>query len=122
MKKIISVKPVTELELQFEDGKSLQLVFDMQALSNFYSLPEGLASFLNENSLVERCAMIIYIGGLEHDSRLTIEKARSIVSNMDPASITEVVSEFSLSMGAANNQMLQELQKKTMQEFLEKLK
>jgi hypothetical protein len=122
MRKTINVKEPTELELKFEDGKSLILKFDMEALSNFYEMPEGLNGFIHEESMVERCAMIVYISGLAQDNELTMEKSRAIVANMDPASITDVVTEFMLSMGGSNNELIKELQKKTMQEFLQKLK
>ena len=41
-KKTINVKPVSEIELQFEDGKSLTLRFDVKALVNFNDLKGGL--------------------------------------------------------------------------------
>lgn len=116
-KKSVNVKEPTELELKFEDGKSLTLLFDVEALLKFNDLPGGLAAFVNEQSIPERCAMVLYIGNKD----LEIDEARKLVSNMDPGSITEIMLEFTTSMGATNNQMLQELQKKTMQEFMVKM-
>jgi hypothetical protein len=121
MKKIINVKPVTEIELKFEDGSSLDICFDAEAVSNFSELEGGLTAFIKEDSMPERCAKIIFIGARSKKSDFTLEAARAIVANMAPTTITEIVLEFNESMGAASNEVQSELQKKLMEQYLEKI-
>jgi hypothetical protein len=121
MKKTISVKPVTEIELQFEDGNSLDIRFDAEAISNFSELDGGLTAFINEDKLPERCAKIIFVGARARRADFTLEEARAVVSTMAPTTITEIVFEFNESMGATSNGVQSELQKKLMAQYLEKI-
>jgi hypothetical protein len=122
MKKIIKVQPISEIELEFDNEKSLYIRFDMEALLRFDDIPGGLTSFIADTSVAERCAKVIYIGAVNSNPGFTLEKAREIVVNMDPNSVMEVLIEFGNSMGTTNNEMIKELQKKTMMEFLAKQK
>lgn len=122
MKKRINVKPVTELELIFEDGKSLTLKFDVEALTHFNDFEDGMQGFLKDKSTPEICAKIVYIGGSSHNDNLDINEARKIVSNMDPATITEIIYEFNESMGVTQNEAQKELSKKLMAQFLNQMK
>jgi hypothetical protein len=108
---------VTELELKFEDGESLDIVFDMEALSNFNEIEGGLNAFIKEDKMPERCAKIIFIGAKAKQQEFTLEKARAIVSELSPVTITEIMNEFNESMGAAKNGVQSELQKKLMAQF-----
>ena len=121
MKKTFNVKPVTEIELKFENGESLDIVFDIEAISNFTDLEGGLTSFIQEDKLPERCAKIIYIGAKARKQDFTLEDARTLVSNMDTLTITEVMNEFNESMGAAKNGVQSELSKKLMAQYLDKI-
>lgn len=118
-RKVISVKPVTELELQFEDGKSLCVVFDTEAFMNLSELDGGLTGFSSEKSLPEQCAKIIYAGAKSRNKNFTLEDSRALVSNMDIASITDVINEFSESVGMTKNGVQGELQKKLMEQFIQ---
>lgn len=121
-KRIINVLPVSELELQFEDETKLTLVFDMAAIANFNDLEGGMTAFVKENNIPERCAKIIYIGAKSGDHNFTLEKARTLVSQLSPVTITEIMNEFSESMGVSKNGVQSELQKKLMEEFLKSMK
>lgn len=122
MKKIINVKPVTELELQFESGETLSLRFDVKAISNFNEIEGGINDFLKEMSMPEMCAKVIYIAGVSNNSELTLERARVITSNLDPMTITEIMTEFNISMGSGKNEVQKEIQKKLMEQFLAQMK
>jgi len=127
MRKDINVKPVTELVLNFEDGKSITLIFDMRSLLNINDLEGGIAALFKDSSLTglcalpELCAKVIYIGAKEEQKDFTLEEARILVSNMDLMSINEVMSEFNMSMGVVNNEVQGETQKKLMMQFLQTL-
>jgi hypothetical protein len=118
MKKIINVKLVNELELKFEDGKSLTLKFDVQALSHILDFKGGLEEFIKDPSTPEVCAKLLYIGAVSNNVEFTVEEARKVVSNLDPATITTIINEFNESMGAGTNEVNKELQKKMMALFL----
>ena len=121
MKKTFNVKPVTEIELKFENGESLDIVFDIEAISNFTDLDGGLTTFINEDKLPERCAKIIYIGAKARRQEFTLEEARILVSNMDTVTITDIMNEFNESMGASKNGVQSELTKKLMAQYLDKI-
>lgn len=119
MKKSIKSKKPTEIELEFEDGNSLSLIFNAEAISNFNELENGLKSFITEDSFSERCAKIIYIGALDRHPDLTIEKARILVSQMDFNSLMEITNEFTGSIGS--NGEISKMQKKLMEQLLNKI-
>lgn len=112
MKKVINVKPLNEIELQFEDGKSLTLKFDCEALLRFNDIAKD---FYKDKSIPEICAKVVYIGA----KTITLEEARAIVANLDPGSIMEIVSEFNESMGVSLKGAQKEYAKKLMAQFLE---
>lgn len=120
-RKTINVKPVSELELQFEDGKSLVLRFDTQALLNFNELEGGLTGFIKEKSIPVMCSKVVYIGAKATDGNFTYEEALKITSELDPGTIMEIINEFNESMGTSKNEVQSELQKKLMAEFVKNL-
>jgi hypothetical protein len=115
MKKVINVKPLTEIELQFEDGKCLSLIFDVEALLRFNNIAED---FYKDTSTPEICAKIVYIGA----KTITIEESRAIVSSLDPGTIIEIITEFNESMGVAQNGVQKEYAKKMIAQFLNSAK
>lgn len=115
MKKTINVRPITEIELVFEDGKSLQLKYDVKALLFFNDVADGL---FQDPSIPEICAKVVYIGAASNTEGFTIEEARTIVSNLDPETITVIIDEFTKGMGLQSNEVSKELQKKLMDRFL----
>jgi hypothetical protein len=120
-RKTINVKPVTELELQFEDGKSLTLRFDVQALLNFNDLEGGLTGAIKEKSIPIMCSKVVYIGAKAVDENFTYEEAVKITSELDPSTIVDIINEFNESMGTTKNEVQSEAQKKLMKEFIESL-
>lgn len=121
-KKVISAIPLSELELQFIDGTNLTLVFDMESIANLRHLKGGMTSLIKESSIPEKCAKIIFIGAKSRNHDFTLEKARKLVSQLSPITITEIINEYSESMGATKDGVQSELQKKLMEEFLKSLK
>jgi hypothetical protein len=117
LKKKINVKPVTELELCFEDGKTIELVFNTESLMYFTEIGEITdISKLTKTSLPELCSKIVYAGAVVKDGSFTLEEARKIVSNLDIGTVTEIIQEFTGNMDTGENKA--ELQKNLMREFL----
>jgi hypothetical protein len=115
MKKRINVKPLTELELVFEDGKNLELVYDVKALLHFNELAN---EFLKDPTIPEICAKIVYIGGADRNESFDLEEARKVVACLDPETITIIINAFNETMGAGKNEVQKDLQKKLMEMFL----
>jgi hypothetical protein len=120
MRKIINAKEATELELKFDDEHSLLIVFDTEAISNFELLEGGLNSYMKEDKTPERCAKVIYIGAIARQPEFTLEDARKLVSELSPVTITEILNEFNESIGASNNGVVNEMQKKLLDRIMEK--
>ena len=116
-KKVIACRPAPEVELAFDGGDTVLLRFDVYAMMCLQEMAEdGLAKLLTESSTPELCALIIYAGGQR--SGLTLEKSRALVSDMDPATITEIINEFNSSVNRTSNEAQEELAKKMMAQFL----
>ena len=112
-KKYYAVKPPVEIEIEFADGKKLELVFDVKSLFHLND-PEigGIEALLDNVSQPELCAKIIYAGAKEKSPDLTLEMARAIVTNLDIFTITGIINDFSESIGADKNMVLRDAQKK----------
>ncbi|WP_312373014.1 hypothetical protein [Lachnoclostridium sp.] len=120
MKKTYAVKPKTEIQLQFEDGKNLNITFDAAAVYHLINdFEDGLNESLNTN-YTELCARIIYAGSVEHEQEMSIEKARMIVSNLDIETLTDLINDFTDSLGKEKKAEIVEYQKKSMTEFVNK--
>jgi hypothetical protein len=122
MKKTFSVKPVNEVELRFEDGKSIILMFDVNSLMNFSEIDGGINSILKEKSISELCAKIIFAAGAHYNEGFDLQEARRIVSELDIQTVTDIINEFNQSVGVTQNEVQTELQKKLMAQFLTNLK
>lgn len=122
MKKTINVKEPTELELIFTDGKSLLLLFDVEALTNFSNLRNGLTGYIKEKSLAKRTAMILYAAHLHYNSAFTYEEAKRIIANLDPATVMAINLEFTNNIGMTDNADMQDMIKKNLREILETAK
>lgn len=120
-KKKINVKPVSELELQFEDGNIVTLRFDVKALLNFNDFEDGLTGFIKDASLPTMCSKVIYIGAKSLDDNFTYEDALKITAELDPCTITEIINEFNESMGTSKNELQGEYQKKLMEQFVRQI-
>lgn len=104
MKKTINCKPVTEIELAFEEGKSIVLRFDLLALMNLKDMHE--LTTLSEEPLPEVCAMLI---ASSSSGAVTLEEARTIVSGMDLATVMLIMSEWSDALGVAEDEATKKL-------------
>lgn len=120
MRKKYSVKPVTEIELEFPD-RTLLLRFDMAAVFHANDLDGGLMGLLKSDQATDICAKIIYMGACEQEKGFSIEDARAIVAMMDIQTLESIMNDFAESLGADIRGELGEMQKKTMLEILEKL-
>lgn len=120
MKKTYAVKPKTEIELQFEDGKSINITFGAAAIQHLITDFDGGLSEALESEYTELCARIIYSGSVEHESEMSIDKAKQIVSNLDLETLTSIIEDFTDSLGKEKKAEIKELQKKSMMEFVTK--
>ena len=117
MKKTYNVKPITEIELVFEDGYKIDLSFDARAtyhLTTDFNINE-LADNL---SIPEFCAMIMYSSSVENNKDMTIDKARELVCQMDMETINNIILDYQEASGVSKNEQMKELQKKTMENFI----
>lgn len=115
MKKIISCKPVDDIELQFNGGESILLRFDVESLMHLQEI-EGNLNELFKMPIPEMCALVIYAGAVAHNEGMTKEKAREMVCGMSIDTINAILEEFGASMGQNNS----EYGKKLMAQFLAK--
>ena len=117
MKKVYSVKPKTEIELQFSDGKALKIVFDARAVYHFSDFG-GLESLKDTNNFKEPCALIIYAGSVENNEGITLEIAREIADSLDIDTMLSIINDFTDSLGTVKKEALKEQQKNQMSQFL----
>ena len=122
MARTISIRPIQETILEFLDGTKLKMKFDVQAMMHFEDEEIGgidaLAKIKNQP---EVCAIILYVGTVSNAQDMTLKKARELVSQMDIATISEIIKIFMEDTGSTNNEVMEKLQKKTMMEFLQNL-
>ena len=119
-KKRINALEVEDIELAFRD-KVIVLRFDMESITNFEDLEGGYVGFIKDKSRSIQCAKIIYIGAKNNNDDFTYEDALNIVSVVLPSTLTEIEEEFINSMIDANKVGQNEIQKKLMSDFLEKM-
>lgn len=116
MKKIYVVKPKTEIELQFEDGKTIKIVFDARAVAHFTEF-NGLETLTDSNNYEEICSLIVYAGAVENNENFTLDIAKALVSELDLDTLTGIISDFTDSLGSAKKAQLKEQQKNQMSQF-----
>lgn len=116
MKKVYAVKPKTEIELQFENGKSIVIVFDARAVAHFTEFG-GLETLADTSNYVDICSMIIYAGAVENNNDFTMDNAKTIVSQLDMDTIINIINDFTDSIGTAKKEEIQQMQKKQMSQF-----
>lgn len=119
-RKVIACKPTPEIELEFEGGESILLRFDIRALMVIQEMEGGLNNLMNK-SVSEICAVIMYGAGKEHNENFTLEKAREIISNLSVSVMTEIYDEFTSAMVANSKQEKEELAKKLMAQYLDRI-
>ncbi|HCL03887.1 MAG TPA: hypothetical protein DHW61_16020 [Lachnoclostridium phytofermentans] len=111
MKKNIFCKPLNEIVLEFESGEKITLLFDIVASMEINYNHNNL-------SIPELCTQIICAGS---HGKLTEEKARDLVCQLQPLVIVEILTEFYESMGVIGNEALEEQIKKATAQFLNKI-
>lgn len=119
MKKKINVKPITELELCFDDGKSIELKFSTEATLRLQEIEGGYGAFI-KSTPSEMCARVIFSSCT--DDEMTLEQARVITSNFSPSTVSDILSEYTETNISSNDGGQKELQKKLMEQFLNSLK
>lgn len=117
MKKKLNIEESTELELIFEDGKTLNLVFNVRAMSYLNDIG-GMKELLSFGSTPEYCAKIIYITAKAAGNEISLEEARALVSSIKPSVILEIVKEFQESYVAGIDE---DTQKKIIAEALKQI-
>lgn len=120
MKKKINVKPVTEIDLCFDDGKTIELVFNVESLMYFTEIEDvSNISKLIKSSMPELCAKMLYSGAVVKNGEFTLDEARKVVSNLDINTITEIIQGFSGNLDTG--ELKEDVQKNLMREFLLKM-
>lgn len=120
-RKVISCKPAPEIALVFDGGEEILLRFNMNALMAIQELEGGLNNLMTK-SIPEMCAVIMYGAGREHNDNFTLEKAREITSELSVDVITQIYEEFTDAMVANNKEQKEELAKKLMAQYLDRLR
>lgn len=111
MSKTINCKRLENIILAFEDGKEVNVLFDMNSLIKFQDTKS--LNKLSGESVPEVCALAIYSG-----SDLTLEEARSLVSELQPSVVTEIMLEWYKSLGINSEAIEDENVKKLTAMFL----
>ncbi len=118
MKKNFNVEEATEITLSFNDGKSLNLIFNVKALLHLNDKGIGGMKGLINLNVPECCAKIIYLTAKAAGEDITLAKSRAVVSNMKPTLVSEIVKEWQESyVGTIDD----ETQKKTLEQIITKL-
>ena len=120
-RKKINCAPVTEIELITAEGETTLLRFDILMLQELQTEAGSLTEAMKKG-IGELAALILYAGAKNQDESMTLEKARKMIVCMSIESVTEIVSEFSESMGVMAKEEKMELAKKLMAQFLENKK
>ena len=98
-KKIMQCKSAPEIELSIDGGENIYLRFDVNMFSILQEDTKGgLKAFLKK-SPAEMAALIIYAAGKENNEDFTREKARALTSQMDFATVSEIIETFNQSAG-----------------------
>ncbi len=116
MKESFAAEEATELELKFNDGTSLNLIFNVRALSFVNDkVIGGLEGMLRQTSVPEYCAKVVYITAKAAGEEMTIQKARTLVCQMHPKIVTKIVQEYQSTFGG---ELDEEAQKKAIEEIV----
>lgn len=120
MRKKITCMPVQETELEFASGERIILRFDNESLMRLSEMDGGLGGLLpgERINLTEVCAKVIAAGAL---GGMDYQEAYRLADNIAPGTQQEIIGCFSEAMGAEAKVGQEELKKKVMAQFLEKL-
>lgn len=112
MAKKIICKPAPEIELELGGGEKILLRFDLYSVMNLQEYKEGGIGEVLTQSVPEVAAAIVYAAGKNNNENFTLEKARLLVANMSVDSVTEIINEYSASIGSETNALDKEYSKK----------
>lgn len=118
MKKKISILPAREVELEFTDGTILKASFNMTAVAY---MQEALFGYTEKIDMTEFGAIVLYGAIHVNHEEYTIEDAKALARGMAPASLNEIINEYTDSLGNIGSGELGDIQKKTMMDMLMKL-
>ncbi len=116
--KTINVLPVEELEIKFKDGKTYKASFNMLAVG--YMQQALLSKNVEEISVLEFGAVVLYGTIKANDAGFTLDEARALALAMRPADLNDIIQEYMDSMGA-DNELAKESQKKVIAQMLTKM-
>ncbi len=116
MAKKMICKLAPEIELCIDGGDSVLLRFDVQCLAELQEIKGGIKS-LFKMTIPEQAAQLVYAAGKNHNDNFTFEEARKMVSCMDIASVQEIITTFSESVGSTA-EISDEFVKKIMAQML----
>ena len=116
--KTINVLPVEELEIKFKDGKTYKASFNMLAVG--YMQQALLSKNVEEISVLEFGAVVLYGTIKANEPDFTLDEARALVLAMRPADLNDIIREYMDSMGA-DNELAKESQKKVIAQMLTKM-
>lgn len=116
--KTINVLPVEELEIKFKDGKTYKASFNMLAVGHMQQVL--LSKDVEDISVMEFGAVVLYGTIKANESNFTLEEARALALAMRPADLNAVIQEYMDSMGA-DNELVKESQKKVIAQMLTKM-
>ena len=116
--KTINVLPVEELEIKFKDGKTYKASFNMLAVG--YMQQALLSKDVEEISVPEFGAVVLYGTIKANDAGFTLDEARALALAMRPADLNDIIQEYMDSMGA-DNELAKESQKKVIAQMLTKM-
>lgn len=120
MRKKIACMPVQEAELEFMSGEKVILRFDNESLMRLSEMEGGIGGLISAGCVdfTEICAKVIAagaVGGMEY------QEAYRLARSVAPVTQQEIIGCFSEAMGVEADARKDELQKKLIAQFLEKI-
>ena len=119
-RKVIACKPAPEIELEFNGGERILLRLDVQALMEIQGIDGGIDNIIGK-SVPEMCAAIIFGAGVNNNDNFTYERAREITCQLSYETISEIYTEFVEAMTTGYKEGREEIAKKAMAQYLNKI-
>lgn len=119
MKKIM-ISEAETLEIQFKDGVSKKLVFNMRAVAFFQNAIAESGKKLDEIREQNLLAYILYAGinAAQEDEAFSMEHANAMAYVMNPASGSQVIGMFIDDIREGMSEEQKQMQKKILAQFL----
>ena len=108
------------LEIQFKDGVSKKLVFNMRAVAFFQNAIAESGKKLDEIREQNLLAYILYAGinAAQEDEAFSMEQANAMAYVMNPASGSQVIGMFIDDIREGMSEEQKQMQKKILAQFL----